>query len=262
MNFLCKYFQQNSYITSTFYKILRNFLHNKFSPKAQILTAPKDIRYLKLPYFGNESFKVRKKLNDILRSSFPQIDFRFIFTNNFTIGSYLKNSTPFPFDLRSSVVYLYTCPSCNARYVGSTSRSIKHRISDHLGRSICTNFPLSKPQYSAIREHSLNSDHPLSGAAFEILNSTPSRTDLLTLEALYIKKMIPELNCITAAIQCPGLMIQCPGFLIQCPGIYTRRQEKSLPKLLSPRLVMCACARHLRILRAPCGITPLRKSVP
>ena len=50
--------------------------------------------------------------------------------------------------------------------------------------------------------------------------------------------------------------------MIQCPGIYTRRQEKSLPKLLSPRLVMCACARHLRILRAPCGITPLRKSVP
>ena len=35
-------------------------------------------------------------------------------------------------------------------------------------------------------------------------------------------------------------MIQCPGFLKQCPGIYTHRQEKSLPRLLSPRLVMCA----------------------
>ena len=133
-----------------------------------------------------------------MRNSFPQISFRFVFTNKFTIGSYLKNSTPLPFDLRSSVVYLYTCPSCNARYVGSTSRWIKHRISDHLGRSIRTDFPLNKPQFSSIREHSQNNNHLLSRTAFEILNSTPFRADLLTLEALYINKMKPELNCLTA----------------------------------------------------------------
>ena len=201
MNYLLNYFQQNSYMSSTFYKILNAFLQHKFSAKAQIPTVPKDVRYLKLPFYGNESFTVRKRLNNILKDAFPQINFRFIFTNTFTIGSYLKKSTPIPFDLRSSVIYLFSCPSCNARYVGSTSRWIKHRISDHLGRSFRTNSLLSNPQYSAIREHSHNNDHPFTYTDFEILNSTPFRSDLVTLESLYISKLKPELNGTTTAGQ-------------------------------------------------------------
>ena len=194
MKYLLNYFQQNSYMSSTFYRILNAFLDNKFSPKVQISTAPKDIRYVKLPFYGNESFAVRKRLNNILRDSFPQINFRFVFTNTFTIGSYLKKSTPLCFGLRSSVIYLFSCPSCSARYVGSTSRWIKHRISDHLGRSFRTGLPLSNPQFSAIREHSHNSDHLFTHTDFEILGSTPFRSDLLTLESLYITKLKPELN--------------------------------------------------------------------
>ena len=188
-------------MSSTFYQILNAFLMNKFSPKVQILTVPRDVKYVKLPFYGNESFVVRKRLNNILRDSFPQINFQYVFTNTFTIGSYLKKSTPFPFDLRSSVIYLFSCPSCSARYVGSTSRWIKHRISDHLGRSFRTNLPLSNPQYSAIREHSHNSDHLFTYTDFEILNSTPFRSDLLTLESLYISKLKPELNGTTTAGQ-------------------------------------------------------------
>ena len=201
MNYLLNYFQQNSYMSSTFYKILNAFLEYKFSPKVQIATVPRDIKYVKLPFYGNESFAVRKRLNNILRDSFPQINFRFVFTNTFTIGSYLKKSTPIPFDLRSSVVYLFSCPSCSARYVGSTSRWIKHRISDHLRRSFRINCPLSNPQYSAIREHSHNSDHLFTYTDFEILNSTPFRSDLVTLESLYISKLKPGLNGTTTAGQ-------------------------------------------------------------
>ena len=164
-------------------------------------TVPKQVKYFKLPYFGKESFKVRKRLNGILRESFPQINFRFIFTNRFTIGSFLKITTPLPSDLRSCVIYQFSCPSCNARYVGSTTRWLKHRILEHMGRSFRTNLPLSRPQHSAIRDHSHNNDHLFTYDSFRILNSTPFRSDLLTLESFYINKMKPELNCTTTAVQ-------------------------------------------------------------
>ena len=50
--------------------------------------------------------------------------------------------------------------------------------------------------------------------------------------------------------QCPGLMIQCPGMFIHRPP----DEKKCLPTRLSPRLVMCACARHLRALIVQCGV--------
>ena len=90
MKYLHRYFLENSYLSTTFYKILRNFLDNKFTPKPKVPTVKKDIRYLKLPFYGNESFKIRNSFNDILRESFPQIKFNFIFTNKHTIGSLLK----------------------------------------------------------------------------------------------------------------------------------------------------------------------------
>ena len=137
----------------------------------------------------------------MLSTSFPQIDFRFVFTNDFTIGTLVKKSVSLPFDLRSCVVYLFTCPSCNARYVGSSTRWISHRIASHVGRSFRTNLPLSKPEYSAIRNHSHENDHSFTHEDFKILNSASSRSDLLTLESLYINKMKPELNCSTTAAQ-------------------------------------------------------------
>ena len=163
-----------------FTRILRKFLNNEFTPKPSIPTVDKDKRYIKLPYLGHVSFGIRKQLNEILKESFPHIDFRFVFTNQFTIGSLLKKAKPKPFDLTSGAVYLFQCPRCNARYVGSTSRWLQHRIRDHKGVSIRTQFPLSKPSYSAIREHSEAEDHPFTYRDFEIL-TTSFRTDLLIL---------------------------------------------------------------------------------
>ena len=201
MKYLHGYFLENSYLSSTFYKILRNFLDNKFTPKPKIPTVKRDIRYLKLPFYGNESFKIRNSFNDILRESFPQIKFNFIFTNKYTIGSLLKTPQPLPFDLRSSVVYLYSCSRCNSRYVGSTTRWMKHRVLDHCGRSFRTNLPLTKPSFSAIRDHSHDNQHPITHDSFTILASAPFRSDLLILESLYINSMKPDLNNTTTAVQ-------------------------------------------------------------
>ena len=41
---------------------------------------------------------------------------------------------PVPVELRSNVVYKFTCASCNSCYVGETSRHLKTRIHEHLNR--------------------------------------------------------------------------------------------------------------------------------
>ena len=133
-----------------------------------------------------------------IKRNYPQIDFRIAFNNPFTIGSTLKKPNMRPLSLTSNAVYLFSCPCCNARYVGSSTRWIQHRICDHKGISCRTFLPLSKPSFSAIREHSHNSDHPFTDSSFEILTVSSTKTDLLILESLYINKLKPSLNTGTA----------------------------------------------------------------
>ena len=195
INFLRNYFLQNGYPSQIFYKILRNFLNNVFTPSPPLHLAKKDIKYISLPYLGQLSFAIRKELNSILKDSYPHINFRFVFKNKFTIGSVLRNVETLPCLLRSCVVYEYTCSSCNVRYVGSTIRSLQHRVFEHQGRSYRGNHVfLSSPSYSAIREHCHSSDHPLCAKDFSILASAPNRSDLLTLESLFIMTRQPQLN--------------------------------------------------------------------
>ena len=194
MKFLHDYFLKNSYPSYLFYKVLRFFLDKKHNPQRQTLTVNKDVRYIRLPYIGKVSLEVKSKLQDILRCTYPQIKFQFIFCNNFTLGSFLRGSSFLPQDLRSSVIYLFTCPRCALRYVGSTSRWLKHRTLEHRGLSFRTGLPLTKPPFSAIREHSLDKDHPYTSQDFTILGQTSDKLDLLISESLYIEKMRPQLN--------------------------------------------------------------------
>ena len=201
LQFLSDFFKRNAYPDFIFDGILRRFLNEIFSPKPVILTAPKEKKYIKLPYLGNISFNIRKQLKNILRKSFPQIDFHFVFTNSLTIGSFLKPHMPRRLNITSCVVYLFECSSCNARYIGSTSRSLANRISNHIGVSERTRYPLSNPMYSAIREHSHAHDHPFTHSDFKVLISSFSRADLLILESLFISKMKPILNNSASAQQ-------------------------------------------------------------
>ena len=195
---LRKYFSENLYPSGLFEKTLKIFLNNKFSPKPAVTTVKKDIRYLRIPFVGHESFRIKKQLLNSIKCNYPQIDFRIAFSNPFTVGSALKKPIMRPLSLTSNAVYLFSCPCCNARYVGSSTRFIQHRICEHKGISYRTLLPLTKPPFSAIREHSHNSDHPYTDTAFEILTVSSTKTDLLILESLYINKMKPNLNTGTA----------------------------------------------------------------
>lgn len=148
---------------------------------------------------GRLSFEVRKQLRTLLQNNYPQMKFTFVFNNSNTIANFLKQPTRCHSDVCSNVVYLSTCPDCQVRYVGSTSRWLRHRILEHKGRSFRTGLPLSRPSFLAIREHSHNHSHPFSNTDFNILATHSSRQDLIISESLLIRKMKPELNNSTTA---------------------------------------------------------------
>ena len=166
-----------------------------------VATVEKDVKYIRLPYMGTISFDVRKKLQKILVNSFPQVDFKFTFVNTFTVGSILKARSPVNDDLRSNITYIFTCAHCGMRYLGSTTRWFRHRYMEHLGRSFRTGYPLSKPSFSAIRQHSLENDHPFTNRDFKILTCAQNRLELIISESLLIRAMKPELNNTTSAFQ-------------------------------------------------------------
>ncbi|MPC18006.1 hypothetical protein E2C01_010877 [Portunus trituberculatus] len=57
-------------------------------------------------------------------------------------------------ELCSSIVYKFTCPSCQAGYVESTTRAFKVRVNEHKGQSSRMGHRSHNPPHSAVRDHS------------------------------------------------------------------------------------------------------------
>ena len=185
VEFLKKYFLQNNYKLDTFYDILRGFMSKKRSATSSTYDVPKMVKYVKLPFYGKPSYDFRKKINFILKEQFPAIDFRFIFTNSFTVGSFFKIKDRIPDSVCSNIIYQFDCPSCGARYLGSSARSYKCRILEHIGKSFRTGEFLNKMPFSSIRNHSHEKDHPFNENNFKILQHCTSHQEALIGEKKY-----------------------------------------------------------------------------
>ena len=85
--------------------------------------------------------------------------------------------------LKSGLVYLITCPRCQACYVGETTRHLQVRIAEHVQR----NGPMKK--------HLADCRSTISDENVEILQTSARGEEyLLTLEALHIRDQKPEIN--------------------------------------------------------------------
>ena len=92
------------------------------------------------------------------------------------------------------VTYLFTCPSCEAGYVGKTTLNLTTRIHQHLGISPTTQKRLQTIPNSAIYQHSTSTKHVISAENFTILNSCNTEEMLNITEAIQIKLKSPKLN--------------------------------------------------------------------
>ena len=185
IKFLSNVFSNNQYPDSFFYRHLSNTLHKFFKPKVPNFHVPRAIVYFPLEYYGHASIKFKNTIIPLIQSQFPYLKVRMAFRSSCTIGSFFRIKDSMPKLLRSRVIYKYTCEVCQDFYIGNTSRWLGERISEHSGVSPRTGRPISRPMFSAIREHMHRHKHHVNPSSFNIISQGRSDLDLDILESLH-----------------------------------------------------------------------------
>ena len=199
IEFLKSFFAVNGFNMNMYFSIVRKFLNNIYQPRLLHPTVRKQRIYVSLPYLGDLSEKIEAHLKKSLSKFFPQVDFQFVFVNNYRIKSFFRFKDQLPSSIMSSVVYKFNCPNCQVGYFGSTFRALKVRIDEHIGQSSRTGRPISNPSHSEIRDHSEICKFNLNPSHFNIVDSCSDNFSLRVLESLYIRKNKPVLNSLTSA---------------------------------------------------------------
>ena len=108
--------------------------------------------------------------------------------NSFKIKSYFSYKDPIPDDLKSFLVYKFTCASCSSSYIGKTCHHFKTRIEEHI----------KKDNQSHIFKHITCSSGNIFGSYnslyFKIIDKANSKFDLKLKEALHINWRKPNSN--------------------------------------------------------------------
>ena len=191
---LRSFFCINNYPRDLVEKQIKRFICNKFVNTNTKEDVIKEVKYVTLPFLGHFSYQLRNTMSHLLSKHIPDVNFRFIFVNRNTIGSYFKYKDSIPTSLCSNIVYCFKCPDCTSRYVGSTCRNLKIRIAEHRGVSYRTDTYITHPSFSKIREHALIHNHPIREQDFSIKYRALCNSDLRIAESLIIMKEKPDLN--------------------------------------------------------------------
>ena len=106
--------------------------------------------------------------------------------NSFKIENYFSYKDPIPNDLKSFLVYKFTCASCSSSYIGETCRHFKTRIEGHI----------KKDNKSHIFSNICTTPHHAltNSLCFKIIDKAYSKFDLKIKEALHTNWRKPNLN--------------------------------------------------------------------
>ena len=143
--------------------------------------------FYKLPYnLGRFSTVAQSKILRLVNHYCNDLDFKLVFTT-FKLRNLFSVKDSVPSELRSRMIYKFTCACCNACYIGETGRHFFTRVREHL----------SYDKSSHIFKHLQSSEHchqSCSADCFEILDSAPTKFQLKLKEAMYINWEKPNLN--------------------------------------------------------------------
>ena len=194
---------KNGYPLSLIQSKIRVVLNHLRKPSVVVHTCAKKQVFLSLPFTGKHGLQIRTKMYKLFKVHFPQLDLRVVFKPTHRLSSYFTFKDRVPLDVRSLVVYNYTCRGCNASYIGKTKRHFFQRVCEHRGISSRTKRSVAVPPHSAIRDHCLDTGHSINPDDFRIIASASDPLDLGIQECLLIQKHKPSLNT-----QTPGTELQ------------------------------------------------------
>ena len=123
---------KNAYPSFLIDKVIKKYLDYKFSSNQNQLKDKSDVHYFKLPYISNLSHHIKIKLSKLCKK-FCKENFKIkLVFNSFKINNYFSYKGPIPNDLKSFLVYIFTCASCSSSYISETSRHFKIMIVEHI----------------------------------------------------------------------------------------------------------------------------------
>ena len=142
---------------------------------------------MKLPYIANLSHHIKSKLSKLCKE-FCKENFKInlVFTS-IKIKNDFSYKDPIPDNLKSFLVYKFTCASCSSNYIGETCRHFKIKIEEYIRYD--NKSHIFKHLYST--PTCFDSSNSLS---FNIIDKANSKFDLKIKEALPVNWRKSKLN--------------------------------------------------------------------
>ena len=133
-----------------------------------------------MPYIGNLSAEIKKKITKHCKYYRKSTNIKIVFSP-FKVGYLFSVKELVPKYLKSFAIYRFTCPACNASYIGEITRHLTTRIKELL----------ETDSKSHVFKH-LDTNRKCK--EFEIIDSASSSYRLKLKEAMHITWEKPSLN--------------------------------------------------------------------
>ena len=110
--------------------------------------------FLKLPYIGQLSKRIKKELNHLIINYFLNVSLQLIFCNNYRIRNLFNKAIKpkLPFCFISHVVYKVDCFDCVGSYIGKTKHTLLERIAQNKSCLKGKGFP-------CLADHAMKTGH-------------------------------------------------------------------------------------------------------
>ena len=171
-------YKRDSYPPFILDKIVKAYVNKIHYNNNKVSSEINKLRYFKLPYIGNYSEQVQKKITKLCKQYCHENNVTIVFTS-FKISNYFSVIDATPYFLKSVLVEKFLCARCKSCYIGETSCHFITRIDEHI----------KKDKKSIIFQHLHNNKECFSSFdlnCFSILDSATSKYQAESKEGMYI----------------------------------------------------------------------------
>ena len=183
-------------------RIIKSSVSKFINPSVVMYGPSKERVYIGLPFAGKSTDSVRRAIQQICKKFVPHKDVIVFFKPGRQVSNFFRIKDATPHEMRSNVVYQYTCAECHSSYIGQTTRHLRHRVAEHAGLSHLTGNTVKSKVHSSIRDHCLQCQNATCLLRdFKILAKGSTDLELLVKERLLIDQTKPGLNCNIGALE-------------------------------------------------------------
>ena len=179
--------ERNLYPSDLIDQQIKQYLHAQCTDKKHKEPCNStNVSYYKLPYIGNLSTEIKRKVIKYCKCYCKSTNIKIVFSP-FKVGNLFSVKGSVPKYLRSFVVYRFTCLGCNASYIGETIRHLTTRTKEHLETD-------SKSHIFKHLDTNRKCKELCNAECFEVIDSATSSYRLKLKEAMYITWEKPSLT--------------------------------------------------------------------